>query len=201
MQVTPGPDMALVVARGLGQGRRIAFCTVLGFMAAGLIQVPLLVLGVASLLQASPWALDLMRWCGGAYLMWLGLRLMWTSRTGTGTGAPAPTVRSSTLGAVREGLINNLINPKPVLFMFALLPQFVSPDSGSVTTQLLVLGLTQKATGFIIQGSVALASGAVGGRLGRRPGISMWQRRFTGAFTVGLGLWLLVAGDGRSART
>jgi hypothetical protein len=48
MQVTPGPDMALVIGRGVGQGRRVAFCTVLGFIAAGLIQVPLLVLGVAS---------------------------------------------------------------------------------------------------------------------------------------------------------
>jgi threonine/homoserine/homoserine lactone efflux protein len=75
MQVTPGPDMALVIGRGVGQGRRVAFCTVLGFMVAGLIQVPLLVLGVASLLHASPLAFDLMRWLGAAYLIWLGARL------------------------------------------------------------------------------------------------------------------------------
>jgi threonine/homoserine/homoserine lactone efflux protein len=42
MQVTPGPDMMLVIGRGVGQGQRIAFCTVLGFTAAGIIQVALL---------------------------------------------------------------------------------------------------------------------------------------------------------------
>jgi LysE type translocator len=67
-----GTDMALVIGRGVGQSHRVAFCTVLGFMAAGLIQVPLLVLGVASLLHASPLAFDLMRWRGAAYLIWLG---------------------------------------------------------------------------------------------------------------------------------
>src|SRR5690348_4627190 len=127
MQVTPGPNMVLVIRRGVGQGQRIAFYTVLGFMAAGLIQVPLLVLGVASLLHASPLAFELMRWCGAAYLIWLGVKLLWSSRDGRGID-PTTSGRSSEVSAVREGLINNLTNPKPLLFMFALPPQFVSPN-------------------------------------------------------------------------
>ena len=80
MQLTPGPDMMLVVGRGVGQGRRVAFCTVLGMMLlAGLVQLPLLVLGVAPLLQASPLALMLLRVVGAAYLVWLGARLIWAS--------------------------------------------------------------------------------------------------------------------------
>jgi threonine/homoserine/homoserine lactone efflux protein len=78
---------------------------VLGFMGAGLIQVPLLVLGVASLLHASPLAFDLMRWCGAAYLIGLGVKLLW-SRHGNGIG-PAASGRSSALSAVRGGLIND----------------------------------------------------------------------------------------------
>jgi threonine/homoserine/homoserine lactone efflux protein len=201
MQVTPGPDMALVIGRGVGQGRRVAFCTVLGFMVAGLIQVPLLVLGIASLLHASPLAFDLMRWLGAAYLIWLGARLLWSSRQGSSLAQSAAGARSSALSAVRDGLINNLTNPKALLFMFAFLPQFVSPDRGSVAAQLLVLGLTQKATGLLVQGSVALASGAVGGWLARKPGFLVWQERFAGFVMVGLGLRLLLAGDGRPART
>jgi threonine/homoserine/homoserine lactone efflux protein len=217
MQITPGPDMALVIGRGVGQGRRVAFCTVLGFMVAGLIQVPLLVLGVASLLHASPLAFDLMRWLGAAYLIWLGARLLWSSRQGSSLAQSARLLwssrqgsslaqsaagaRSSAPSAVRDGLINNLTNPKALLFMFAFLPQFVSPDRGSVAAQLLVLGLTQKATGLVVQGSVALASGAVGGWLARKPGVLVWQERFAGLVMVGLGLRLLLAGDGRPART
>jgi threonine/homoserine/homoserine lactone efflux protein len=102
---------------------------------------------------------------------------------------------------MREGLINNLINPEPLLFMFAFLPQFVSPVRGSATAQLLVLGLTQKATGLFVQGSVALASGAIGGWIARRPGFQVWQKRFTGLVMVGLGVRLLLTGDGRPVRT
>jgi threonine/homoserine/homoserine lactone efflux protein len=105
------------------------------------------------------------------------------------------------VSAVREGLINNLTNPKPLLFMFALLPQFVSPNHASVTNQLIVLGLTQKATGLVVQGSVALASGAIGSWLARWPGFLAWQQRVAGLIIVGLGLRLLLAADLRPART
>src|SRR5262249_53126353 len=62
-----------------------------------------------------------------------------------------------------------------LLFMFAFLPQFVSPDRGSVAVQLLVLGLTQKATGLVVPGSVTLVPGAVGGlacQQARLPGLA-----------------------------
>jgi hypothetical protein len=135
-----------------------------------------------------------------AYLIWLGVKLLWSSRHGRSLSQSGAGGRSSPLSAVRDGLINNLTNPKPLLFMFAFLPQFVSPDRGSVTTQLLVLGLTQKATGLVVHGSVALASGAVGGWLACKPGFLVWQERFAGFVMVGLGLRLLLAGDGRPAR-
>ncbi len=199
MQVTPGPDMALVVGRGVGQGQRVALCTVLGFMAAGLVQVPLLVLGVASLLRSSPLAFDLMRWFGAAYLIWLGVKLL-RSAGDRREGERPDARRTSASAAVREGMVNNLTNPKPLLFMFAFLPQFVDPERGSVAVQLLVLGLTQKACGLLVQGSVALASGAVGGWLSRRPGFVAWQKRFTGAVMVVLGLRLLLANESRHAR-
>jgi threonine/homoserine/homoserine lactone efflux protein len=60
-------------------------------MVAGLIQVPLLVLGIDSLLQASPLAFDLMRWCGAAYLIWLGFKLLCSAGHGSGAGAGVAT--------------------------------------------------------------------------------------------------------------
>jgi threonine/homoserine/homoserine lactone efflux protein len=95
---------------------------------------------------------------------------------------------------VREGLVANLTNPHPLVFMLAFLPQFVDPSRGPVAAQLLLLGATQKATGFAVLGATALASGAVGGWLARRPGLVVWQERFAGAVMVALGLRLLVSG-------
>jgi threonine/homoserine/homoserine lactone efflux protein len=176
MQVTPGPDMALVSGRGVGQGQRIAFCTVLGFMAAGLVQVPLLVLGVASLLHASPLASDLMRWFGATYLAWLGIKLVWSSRHGSSLGRLGLGGRLSALSAVPEGLINNLTNPKPLLFMFALLPQFVSPDRGSVAVQLLALGGARPNA----EGDRTCRPGLGGSGLRRGRGLARPQVRLAG---------------------
>ncbi len=195
MQATPGPDMLIVVGRGVGQGRRVALCTVLGMtLLAGSVQLPLLVLGIASLLHASPLAFAVLRWLGAAYLVWLGLRLLWSSWRGHGaTAAAVP--GASAWAAVRKGAINNLTNPKPLLFMFAFLPQFVDPVHGSAWAQLLVLGLVQKLCGVLVLGSAALASGAVGSRLARHPRFLAWQERLTGAVMVALGLRLALAGD------
>ena len=63
---------------------------------------------------------------------------------------------------MRAGLIVNLTNPISLVFMLALLPQFGDLVWGSVTAQLLVLGATQKATGFVVLGATALASGTLG---------------------------------------
>ena len=109
-------------------------------------------------------------------------------------GGAAPAPAPSAWKAVREGLVANLTNPHPLVFMLAFLPQFVDPSRGSVTAQLLLLGATQKATGFAVLGATALASGAVGGWLARRPGLVVWQERFAGAVMVALGLRLLVSG-------
>jgi threonine/homoserine/homoserine lactone efflux protein len=102
--------------------------------------------------------------------------------------------------AVREGTVNNLTNPKPMLFMLVFLPQFVDPTRGDVTAQFLVLGLSQKLSGLAVLASVAAASGALGVWLARRPGVRLWQERCTGLVLVLLGLRMLFSGDGGPAK-
>lgn len=202
LQLAPGPDMALVIARGIGQGRRTAFFSAVGMTAlAGLVQLPLLAFGVASLVQASPLAFDLLRWAGAAYLAWLGAKLLLHAGR-HGIAPPGAGRRVSDAAALREGMINNLANPKPMVFMLAFLPQFVDPANGwPVTAQMLVLGTVQKTSGLAILGSIALGVGTIGGWLARRPGLLAWQQRFAGFAMVALGLHLAFGGDGRSARS
>lgn len=199
LEISPGPDMMLVMARGVGQGRRTALLTVAGMaFVAGTVQVGLLVLGVASLLQAHPEALDLLRWVGAAYLLYLGARML---RPGAGGlhQAAAASARSP-WQAVREGALNSLTNPKSLLFMFAFLPQFVDPAAGPVWLQLLVLGTVQKLAGVVSLGTVAMASGTVGQWLHRWPGLLAWQTRFTGLVMVALGVRLLAGGGAERPR-
>jgi threonine/homoserine/homoserine lactone efflux protein len=195
LEITPGPDMMLVIARGVGQGRRIALMTVVGMVfVAGVVQVGLLVLGLASLVAAYPSALHVLQWLGAAYLIYLGIRMVWASFAHQ-SAARLKSRPVSGWKAVREGTLNSLTNPKSLLFMFTFLPLFVDPHAGPVWLQLLVLGSIQKLVGIFSLGGVALASGTVGQFLHRFPKLLAWQERFTGIVLVGLGIRLLLSGS------
>ncbi|ANY77777.1 lysine transporter LysE [Microvirga ossetica] len=202
LQLAPGPDMVLLLSRGVGQGRRTAVLTAIGMtLLAALVQLPLLALGVTSLLQASPLAFDLLRWSGAAYLVWLGAKLLIGSFRGSHALVRKASKPISDIAALRQGMINNLTNPKAMVFMLAFLPQFVDPASGwSVTAQLLFLGAVQKLSGFVVLGGVALGTGTIGDWLSRRPGLIAWQERFAGIVMVGLGLRLALGGDASAMR-
>lgn len=200
LQLTPGPDMLFVAGRGVGQGRRVAVLAAVGAtLLAGLIQLPLLTFGLASLIQRSEIAFDLLRWAGAVYLIWLGVKL-WARSPGsphaTEKMAPAPG-----WAVMREGMISNLSNPKAWIFMLAFLPQFVDPNSDwSVGTQLLALGAMQKLSGFILLSLVALGAGGLGDWLSERPNAVIWQQRFTAAVFVGIGIHLILGTGARPAR-
>ncbi len=195
LEITPGPDMMLIIARGVGQGRRVALLTVVGMIfVAGAVQVGLLVLGLASLLAAYPAALSVLQWSGAVYLAYLGSKMLWNSfKPAHGIRAGAEQV--SGWKAVREGALNSLTNPKSLLFMFTFLPLFVDPAVGPVWLQLLVLGSIQKLVGIFSLGGVAVASGTVGQVLHRWPRLLVWQERFTGTILLALGFRLIFAGS------
>ena len=94
--------------------------------------------------------------------------------------------------ALRDGVIASLTNPKGLIFLLAFLPQFVDPAGGHVALQLLLLGGIMKVTALVVEGSVALAAGAVGDFLAQRPGVIRWQQRGTGLVMILLGMRLVV---------
>nr|WP_250889069.1 LysE family translocator [Mesorhizobium sp. dw_380] len=132
----------------------------------------------------------MLRWAGAAYIVWLGLRLLLSS-SATVTADNIEVLRPF---AAREGMIANLSNPWPLMFMVAFLPQFVEPNRGSVTFQLVLLGATQKITGVLVLGTYALASGAIGAWIIRHPRQKLWQQRLAGCFIIGLGVRMVIGG-------
>jgi threonine/homoserine/homoserine lactone efflux protein len=200
VRIVPGPESMLILSRGIGQGRRIAVWTVVGMtLVAGSIQLPLLALGVASVIRSSPMAFELLRWAGGLYLVWLGGRVLFYRRRSAKMREVVQSPGEAASVAMREGLIVNLSNPIPLVFMLALPPQFVDPACGSVTAQLLVLGATQKVTGFVVLGTTALVAGTLGGWFAQRPRLTLWQERLAGTVMIALGLrvFLAITGGGQ----
>lgn len=193
-----GPDMLLVISRGVAHGRRTAISTALGCVAAGVIQIPLLAFGLASLIASSPVAYDVLRWAGAGYLVYLGIKLMLARQVQEERIAPAAAPALVPWRAFSQGMLTNLTNPATLTFMLAIIPQFAQPSAGSITLQLVVLGVTMKGTGVIVLGSVALASSTASAWLTRRRGFLIWQERFAGAVLVVAATHLLFADAGRS---
>ncbi len=189
LALTPGPDMFLIVGRGLSQGRRTAIYTALGFFLAGTVQVPLLAFGLATLVAENPIFFDLIRYAGGAYLVWRGIIMVIGS-----VHDPSETVGSITSAdAMKEGFVASLVNPKGHVFMLAFLPQFVDPAAGSVTLQFIILGLVMRTVALVVEGSLATFSGTIGIllRKSRRARVTLERAAGLLIIAVGVRLWFL----------
>ena len=127
LSLTPGPNSLLVLTHGALHGHRKTLFTVsggaLGFMAL----IALSMLGIGALLQASANALTVLKFIGGAYLVWLGIQLWRAAPIRLQADACA---QADARGAAlfRQGLLTAVSNPKALLFYGAFLPQFIDPE-------------------------------------------------------------------------
>jgi threonine/homoserine/homoserine lactone efflux protein len=140
---TPGPDTALTVRNALIGGRSGGVWTAGGVAAGQAIWTGAASLGVATLLHASEPAFIALKLAGAAYLVYLGvmsLRSAWSGRSRHGLDAPRAALTPAR--AFRQGLLNDLGNPKMAAFFTSLLPQVVPAgrDGGAALVQLLTLG-------------------------------------------------------------
>jgi threonine/homoserine/homoserine lactone efflux protein len=191
--VTPGPDTALTIRNTLLGGRRGGIFTAIGVAAGQTTWAVATSAGIATLLAASEPVFRTVRLAGAAYLILLGLHtLLETRRARRVSTRPTDAGRSTLLlsasGAVRQGLINNLTNPKMAVFFPALLPQFAPPGDGAFLG-LLLLGLLFSAITLVWLTAYAFAIATVGD-LFFRPRIRNMLETITGAVLIGLGLQL-----------
>ncbi|MGY4497314.1 threonine/homoserine/homoserine lactone efflux protein [Bradyrhizobium sp. GM24.11] len=180
LNITPGPDMMLTLTRGMTQGFRAAFMSVLGTFFAGFIQIPLVVLGLAEIFRHSPELFSAVRLLGAAYLAYLGARALWRSirlDKNTMRGAPAGSHRAAFI----QGFTTNLLNPKVFLFMTAFLPQFTDHTVGPVWEQLLILALLSKTLGCVVYVGIAAGASSIGGWLSRNAWFAKLQEGILGA--------------------
>ena len=154
LNLTPGADVMFAIASGTRGGWRAGVAASAGVALGAMGHVLLATFGVAALLAAYPFGFDILRYAGAAYLLWLAWQA-WTADPETKKAQG----KASLLGAVRQGAITNLLNPKVALFVLAFLPQFADPARGPVWAQMLMLGAMFITTGFF----VTAAYGALGG--------------------------------------
>ena len=184
LSLTPGPNGLLALTHGALYGWRKTLFTVSGGALGFTLVVALSMVGIGALLQASANFLVIMKFVGGAYLIWLGLQV-WRS--------PAPNLSlpsgASAQGGgalFQQGLLAALANPKAILFFSAFLPQFIDPER-SLFIQFVVMSATFVVIEIITEILIANLAFRVRGWLQRS------GRRFNqtcGAMFVAIGAWL-----------
>ncbi|MDH5822797.1 LysE family translocator [Luteimonas sp. RD2P54] len=185
---SPGPAVLLAVANAGTHGLRRALAGSLGNMTGIFVVSATAMLGLGALLKASAFWFGMLKFAGAGYLIWLGIR-QWRRRAAAFDDAPAAAaVGGSRRRLFAQGLTVAAANPKSILFLTALLPQFMRTDA-----PLLQQYLSLTATFALCALLAHLCYGAIAHALRRwlRGTRGRWFDRLSGAVFVAMGLGLL----------
>lgn len=186
--LSPGPNMAFVLSHGVALGPRAGFAAGLGIAAADLVHTLCAATGITALVAAWPPSFDLLRYAGALYLLWLA----WQALRSGDARLQARADAADFTRVVRMAWLNNLVNPKALLFFMVFLPQFVAPSRGSVPLQLMLLGITLSLAGLVFNTVLGACSGQIGRWLQRRRGAAGFQRGLLATVMFGLAVRLIL---------
>jgi threonine/homoserine/homoserine lactone efflux protein len=188
----PGPAVLYIITRSVEQGRRAGFASVLGVELAGLMHTVAAALGLSALLLASALAFSIVKYLGAAYLIYLGLRTLFTREKNIEAHTELPRSASRLFA---QGFFVNLLNPKTALFFYAFLPQFVDPTRGAIIEQILLFGTLFVLLAFCTDSLYALLGSTIGGLLRRSVLLRRLQRYVTGCTYIVLGITTATLGS------
>jgi threonine/homoserine/homoserine lactone efflux protein len=191
--VIPGPSVLFVVSRGVALGRRAALATVVGNTGGLAVLVVFVSLGLGSIVAESVAVFTVIKLAGAAYMVFLGIR-MFRDRRALATMMDATIAPRGTSRMLREGFVVGVTNPKAVILMTAVLPQFVDPEAGHVQLQFAILGAISLIVGLFSDGAWAIVSGTARVWLARSPRRLELIGGAGGLVLIGLGVRLAVTG-------
>jgi threonine/homoserine/homoserine lactone efflux protein len=162
LNLTPGPDVLYVVTHSLRSGARAGIVAGFGITAGCFVHIFAAALGVGALLAASATAFNLLKWVGAAYLLYVGVRLLFSKPSGSplvadesAAKAPVPADLWRVFGG---GFWTNVLNPKVAIFFLAFVPQFIAPNTEHTTWVFLALGTLFNVNAIPVNMGWALAA-------------------------------------------
>ncbi|EII2405118.1 TPA: LysE family translocator [Vibrio parahaemolyticus] len=191
VSITPGMCMTLALTLGMSVGYRRTLWMMIGELAGVALVSVSAVLGIAAVMLNYPWLFTVLKFAGGAYLLYLGIE-MWRSR-----GKLAINLENSTSqpkgnwNLVLQGFITAIANPKGWAFMISLLPPFID-QSKALAPQLMVLVSIILLFEFICMSLYATGGKGLKRVLGQSKNVRL-MNRFAGTLMMGVGIWLFVS--------
>lgn len=139
LSLTPGPNGLLALTHGALYGTKKTLATIFGGLLGFAVVIGMSMFGIGALLQASAELLTVLKWLGGAYLVWLGIQVWRSEPLGIADTASRTSLGSSKLFS--QGFLSAVTNPKGILFFVAFLPQFIDPNA-SLVLQFVIMAAT-----------------------------------------------------------
>jgi threonine/homoserine/homoserine lactone efflux protein len=181
----PGPTVMLVVSYALGRGRESAWATVPGVVLGDLTAMTVSLAGAGAVLAASAALFSVLKLCGAAYLVWLGIGL-WRAAPEVltnGRGDRMPKERSRMFW---NSYVVTALNPKSIVFFIAFVPQFVIANA-PLMPQFAIMIATFVGLAAVNTVLWALLVGEMRRRF-ERPGTLRLISRIGGGFLIGAGV-------------
>lgn len=189
INITPGTDTIYIMSRSVSQGRLAGVYSVLGVSTGVLFHTMLSAFGLSIILTQSVVLFTAIKVIGAAYLIYLGLRMLW--QKGSAFNKKVPQSELLPLRKIYiQGVMSNVLNPKVALFFISLLPQFVAADNPYGPIPFLILGFAFTITGTIWCLIIAYFSSIATTKLRENPRIENVMNKVTGIIFVGLGISL-----------
>jgi threonine/homoserine/homoserine lactone efflux protein len=195
MVVVPGPSVLFTISRALTVGRRDALLTVAGNAAGVYTQVVAVAFGLGAIVRSSVAVFTVIKLAGALYLIYLGIQAVRHRRKlAEAFNAEVRATPGRTLKVLRDGYVVGFANPKSIVFLAAILPQFVDAGRGAIPVQVLVLGIALPVVALLSDSVWALAAS------GARSWFASSPRRLEliggtgGLVMIGLGTTLAITG-------
>ncbi len=187
LALAPGPDNIFVLTQSALKGKLVGLVVTMGLCTGLLVHTSAVVLGAAVIFQTSALAFHALKYIGAGYLLYLA----WHAFRAGATRVDSQQAQEISLWRYYvRGIIMNVTNPKVSIFFLAFLPQFTTPGRGSLSLQLIVLGLLFIVATFVVFGAISLLAATLGQLLAKSDRLQILLNRVAGTVFVGLALKL-----------
>lgn len=190
LNITPGADIIYVLSRSVTGGKKIGLLSALGICTGIFIHTILVAMGLSALLISSPIAYKIMTILGAAYLVFLGLKTIFSKKTTLFNKKFEGDLNYKKI--YFQGVVTNALNPKIALFFLSFLPQFVDTSISTTPLPFLLLGFTFLTTSTIWCCVVAFTSSFVSKLLNKSNKIAAIAEKITGIIYIILGINVLI---------
>lgn len=189
--ISPGPAFAVSVRNALTHGRRAGLLTAMGLGIGVGAHVLFVLFGISVLISQSVTLFSIIKYAGAAYLVFIGIKSLLVKKEDRQDTSPDQKLRSkktmSNWGALRNGILTNILNPKAVVFFTAVYAQFITPHTAPEIMTLYALTSVLIELGWFTLVTIFLTNPRIKGYF---TAIAHWIERICGGLLVALGIRL-----------